>query len=246
MAAIAGTGACGHLPQHAHAARHQGDAVNAAYPHAALAAADRGHDARSDNDLFARLPRDVLYYLLQECDDAARSVLSLSCCSSTLKALASDSALWGALLRRRHRALFGESADPHQTLLPSAARVPSEASAAPRHSRRRGSHESSPKPRWPALYQVCEREWLEALAEPSSGAPWTIWLAWQRRFAPDAGRTQWSLALQLFLGAELEGRANASARSNNSDAALGLIALMVCAVSLCAWWLDEAVPASVF
>ena len=205
-----------------------------------------GRSGHTD-DLFARLPRDVLSYLLQECDDAARCVVSLSCCSSTLQPLVSDSALWGALLRRRHRALFGDSADPHQTLLPSVARAPVEAS--PPKSPHRGGQESSPKPRWPALYQVCEREWLEALAEPSSGAPWTIWLAWQRRYAPEAGHARWSLALHvaLFLAPELESRAAASTRSTggSSQVALRVIALMSCVVVLFAW-LHRAMAPSVF
>lgn len=139
---------------------------------------------------FSSLPHDVLLHLLQAC--GARSVGALSCCGKMLRQmLCSDAELWRALIRQRYHALFGDAAgDPHQALLPSYALErcgtpsPHRCADAPSTS----SPTKQQHQRWPQLFQECEREWLEAQEEPTRGATWTVWLAWQRRFAPPSSQ----------------------------------------------------------
>ena len=137
--------------------------------------------------LFARLPADILLHLLSECE--AQTVCALSCCSRGLSTLACDAALWGALLRSRHRFLLGEN-DPYRAMLPSAAlegRVCRSPGASPASG-----------PTWAQLYATYEREWLSSGQALRVDRRW--WqLAWRRAFASqNESSRQWLFAINIL------------------------------------------------
>ena len=170
-------------------------------------------------DVFHLLPYDLLQHVLERCD--ARSVLCFSSVDCNRARLAGDAMLWCALLRLRHHELFGDS-DPLLSLLPSAA-LGRDAPSSPAF-----------RPRWPQLFQECEREWLCSHTEPCADATWTIWLAWRRRFCqqPSSAQTDLVLSLLGLRGPRLSRMAEAPPHSLLTDLAVPSV---VAAVALYAW-----------